>query len=221
MEKTVLTPELIFKEIAAIAEASPTTICALHQPCLPSPQCTSTQITKVLDFDRIESSWHQKKKAPNTDSVDALTYTSCKLCMVELKGWKNFLEHQPIAQKDKINDQEKEILQKRIEKQNHKYKLQDKLLESISLCEEIIGIEDIKQTVSIVYILVTDIDPHQNALSSLTQQLNILANTATDWETVCANKMAQHFTDETKAIKDIKTAFIYCREFDKFITAIA
>ena len=108
-------------------------------------------------------------------------------------------------------------MNKRIDKQNQKYKLQDKLLESISLCEEIIGIKDIKQLVSILYILVTDINPYQNAISSLTQQLNMLANTATDWETVCASKMSQHFTNETKGIK---TAFIYCKEFDKFIKTI-
>ena len=85
---------------------------------------------------------------------------------------------------------------------------------------EIIGIKDIKQLVSILYILVTDINPYQNAISSLTQQLNMLANTATDWETVCASKMSQHFTNETKTIKGIKTAFIYCKEFDKFIQTI-
>ena len=220
MEKTELTPELIFEEISTKSETPTTSICTLHNPCHPNPKCTSIQQTMVLNFDRIESNWHQKKKEPNTDSVDALTYTSNKLCMVELKGWKSFLEHQNISHKEKATGHEKEILNKRIDKQNQKYKLQDKLLESISLCEEIIGIKDIKQLVSILYILVTDINPYQNAISSLTQQLNMLANTATDWETVCASKMSQHFTNETKTIKGIKTALIYCKEFDKFIKTI-
>ena len=139
MEKTELTPELIFEEIATKSETPTTSICTLHNPCHPNPKCISIQQTMVLNFDRIESNWHQKKKEPNTDSVDALTYTSNKLCMVELKGWKSFLEHQNISHKEKATGHEKEILNKRIDKQNQKYKLQDKLLESISLCEEIIG----------------------------------------------------------------------------------
>lgn len=217
MEEIQPTPELIFRKIAAEFKMSPVSICTLHNPCYPIPNCTSVQQKGVLDFDEIERQWHQKTKKESTDSVDALTYTPSKLCMVELKGWKKFLEYQEIVQKENTTERDKNILNKRIDKQNQKYKLQDKLLESICICEEITGIENMKKLTSIVYILVTDVNPYKNAAVALMQQLNMLANTATDWETVCTTKMAQHFKTETEEIKDIKTAFVFCNEFDKFL----
>ena len=41
MEKTELTPELIFEEIATKSETPTTSICTLHNPCHPNPKCTS------------------------------------------------------------------------------------------------------------------------------------------------------------------------------------
>lgn len=218
MEETLLTPELIVEKIATTSGMPTVSICALHEPCYPNPNCTATQQKGVLNFDKIEENWHQKKKEQNTDSVDALTYTPHKLCMVELKGWKKFLEYQEITQKENTTERDKNILNNRIDKQNRRYKLQDKLLESIRICEEITGVENIKKSIPIVYILVTDVNPYKNAAVVLAQQLNMLANTATDWETVCTTKMEEHFNAETKEIKDIKTAFIFCKEFDKFIS---
>lgn len=107
MEKTELTPELIFEEIATKSETPTTSICTLHNPCHPNPKCTSIQQTMVLNFDRIESNWHQKKKEPNTDSVDALTYTSNKLCMVELKDGKVFWSIKTSHTKKRLPDMKK------------------------------------------------------------------------------------------------------------------
>lgn len=214
-----LNPEVIYRIIATKLEIPATSICILHAPCNPTPSCNLIQTKEVLNFDLVETKWHQKSNSQTTDSVDALTYTPRKLCLVELKGWKKFLEYQEIAQKNEVTEWQKNVLNKRIDKQNRKYKLQDKLLESIHICEEITRIENIKKLISIVYILVTDVDPYKNAAVVLTQQLNMLANTATDWETVCTSKMKQHLKTETEEIKDIKTAFIFCKDFDKFITS--
>lgn len=90
-------------------------------------------------------------------------------------------------------------------------------MESIFICEQIMGKENLKARIPIVYILTTDIDTQKNAALVLTQQLNMLANTATKWETVCADKMRTHFQAETRDIKDIKTAFVFCKELDAFI----
>ena len=65
MEKTELTPELIFEEIATKSETPTTSICTFTQSL-------ATQIRNappynkqmVLNFDRIESNWHQKRKNP-------------------------------------------------------------------------------------------------------------------------------------------------------------
>ena len=43
---------------------------------------------------------------------DALSYTEKVLCFVELKGWKEFLSHQPIAQKPLASEKEKQVLEK-------------------------------------------------------------------------------------------------------------
>lgn len=217
MAATLPTPEQIYLAVKEKTNSLPTTICQLHKPCTKKTGCLSPQQKEVIDFDRVELVWHQATCRQTTDSVDALTYTKHCLCMVELKGWKRFLEYQEIARKNNITTRDEEVLTKRIEKQSKKYKLQDKLLESIHICEEITGIKNLTQSLPVAYILVTDIDPNKNAVNVFAQQLNVLAHTSTDWETVCAEKMRSRFDEETKLIKEIRTIFIYCREFDETV----
>ena len=50
MEKTELTPELIFEEIATKSETPTTSICTLHNPCHPNPKCTSIQPNNGFEF---------------------------------------------------------------------------------------------------------------------------------------------------------------------------
>lgn len=209
-----VSPQQIVEKVVKETGSKPVTICSLHKPCTPKAACISIQQSEVFDFDAIERCWHRKMKCQSTSSVDAMTCTSSKLCMIELKGWKEFLSHQEIAGKEQITERENEVLSRRIGKQVKRYRLQNKLLDSLTICEEITGIEDLKSLLPTVYILVTDIDPDKDAASWFAQQLNVLANTATDWETVCATRTKEHFMEEMKSIKEISTAFILCKKFD-------
>lgn len=192
-----LTPEYICKSIIKQGKDYVMTLCNLHKPCNPIRGCSKEQKHPVIDFDKVEVDWHKRKGVPSTSSVDALAYNSQYLYFIEIKGWKQFLL-------------KKKLSWDKIQKQVGKYDLQGKLINSIFLCEEIVQTKKLLDHVPIVYVLVTDIDTHENGLQSLSQQLNWLAQTSSSWETVCNELLGQ----KLHAVENIKTKYISCKLFD-------
>ena len=225
-----MTPEHIFIEIStneaitsrrAIVEKM---ICSCFDSCFKAFLCETYPKSKMLDFDLVERTWHILKGEPSSSSTDGLTYTPQHLCFIEAKGWKKFLEHQPELQKESINDQEGSRVYYRIKKQTQKYHFQKKLLESISICEEIVGNNSIINCVPIRYLLVTDInitpnnDSQQDFASHIFQQHNFLATTSTKWETICVNEMKDKFKRDIDGIKGIEARFIQCNQLDEYLS---
>jgi hypothetical protein len=151
-----MTPEHIYKQVMTKTGVTPCSLCQLHVPCQHTPSCISLQQTPVINLDEVETQWHSAQGCASSPSSDALSYTKKVLCFVELKGWKEFLSHQPIAQKPLASEKEKQVLEKRITRQAGKYDLQRKLLESIKLCEDITTCNLNTGQIQIAFILVTD-----------------------------------------------------------------
>lgn len=212
-----MTPENIYKWVMTKTGVAPCCLCQLHAPCHHTPSCPSLQQTPVINLDEVETRWHSAQGCASSPSSDALAYTEKVLCFIELKGWKEFLAHQPIAQKPSASEKEKQVLEKRIAKQSGKYDLQHKLLESIKLCEDITTCNLNAELDQIVFILVTDVNVASNPLNVLTQQLNMLAFTTSSWEKVCTSALKKQLDTQ---IREHRTYFIGCRDFDALISKL-
>ena len=215
-----MTPSELYNSIKQQMQMSDTFICQLHTPCAGTPACAQPQNHPMLDFDEVEKRWHQQKGMKSTASVDALSHTERTLCMIEIKGWKMFLKHQPIAQQSAATPQQVNQLTQKIEKQTNSYQLQDKLLKSIEVCEEMSQNNNLPLHMPIAYILVTDIDPTINAAAVFTQQLNMLASTSSNWETVCAQHLSKRFQQQTAGMNNIRSYFIYCKQLDSLLAKL-
>ena len=199
-------------------------ICSCFDPCFKGFLCKTHPKSKMLDFDLVERTWHILNGEPSSSSTDGLTYTPQYLCFIEAKGWKKFLEHQPELQKESMAEREDARVYNRIKKQTQRYHFQKKLLESISICEEIIGNNSIMDCVPIRYLLVTDINiapninSQQDFASHIFQQFNFLATTSTKWETVCTNEMQNKLKRDIDGIKGIEARFIQCKQLDEYLS---
>lgn len=212
-----MTPEHIYKQVMTKTGVTPCSLCQLHIPCRHTPSCLSLQQTPVINLDEVETQWHSAQGCASSPSSDALSYTEKVLCFVELKGWKEFLSHQPIAQKPLASEKEKQVLEKRITRQAGKYDLQRKLLESIKLCEDITTCNLNTGQIQIAFILITDVNVASNPLNVLTQQLNMLAFTTSSWEKVCTSALKKQLDTQ---IREHRTYFIGCRDFDALMSQL-
>ena len=215
-----MTPAELYNSIKQQMTMADTSICQLHKPCTVTPACVQPQNHPMLDFDEVEKRWHQQKGMKSTASVDALSHTERTLCMIEIKGWKMFLKHQSIAQQSVSTPQQVNQLTQKIEKQTNSYQLQDKLLKSIEVCEEMSQNNNLPLYMPVAYILVTDIDPTINAAAVFTQQLNMLASTSSNWETVCAQHLSKRFQQQTAGMNNIRSYFIYCKQLDNLLAKL-
>lgn len=188
----------IYRDLINTGLATPTQLCSLHKPCIKTKGCKVQQNYPVLDFDGVKHLWRKQRKQAETSSVDALTYKAQELYFVEIKGWKQFLIYQQISEAS-------------IRQQVDTYDLQGKLLDSVALCEEIIGETEILKSIPSVYVLVTDISINEQGLESITANLNLLGSTSTNWETVCNRYLGK----KLGTVKQIKTLYVTCAEFDK------
>lgn len=221
----MFTPKDIYEIIKQFIACQEYNICFLHKPCKTEAKCHPTQKTPVIDFDLVKTEWNKKNKKESDASTDALTCSKSenKLCFVEIKGWLEFLKNQKTLKKlssgeiKELSKEERKSIKNKIYKQTSKYNFQKKLLDSISICEDITGVRDLCKVIEIKFILVTDIDPQKDPLNVFTQQLYMLANTSSDWETVCIDVLGRHLKS---SIKGISTDFIYCKEFDNYISHI-
>ena len=217
---TILKHEAISLQGAIVVKM----ICSYFDLCNKGFKCQDFPKSRMLDFDLIEKVWHSSKGKPSTSSTDGLAYTSRYLCFIEAKGWKKFLEQQNELKKATLTNQEKERVERRIEKQVQKYQFQKKVLDSISICEEIVGESSIIGQVPILYILVTDAtlssekNAQQDSITYLFQQLDYLANASTtNWEIVCASSMRDRFNESIKNVGHILPRFIQCKQLDDIL----
>ena len=97
-------------------------------------------------------------------------------------------------------------------KDNLAYKLSCSIETCIGiLCdEEGAGFESDFLSTSKCYIVVTDINIQQDPLASLASNLNLLAETASGWETVCW----KYLKEKVEQVKGMKTLFVSCHDFD-------
>lgn len=70
--------------------------------------------------------------------------------------------------------------------------------------------KDILNSISVAFLLVTDISLEDDPLQHLQQQLMMLASTSTDWKKVCAEQMKKVLEHQI----DIQSLFIECKNFD-------
>lgn len=178
-------------------------LCSLHHPCNPNPNCNIVNSFPVFDFDQITKDYRKRKGLPSCASVDGLTESRTIIYFIEMKGWKEYLLRTP------------RISESKIQKQVNKYDLAHKLADSVDtcvgiLCEVDAEKEDVFLSLPKCYVIVTDISPQQNPLDSIANNLNLLAQASSDWETVCWN----HLKEKAHQVKGIKTLFVSCREFD-------
>lgn len=202
----------IFDCILKYADNGTVSLCSLHAPC-EGNFCGTPQKTQVIEFDNVKRKWDDSLKQPHHSSVDALTYNN-KLCFVEIKGWTKFLEKQKILKKKNLTEKDEDILRDKIDRQSASYDYQKKFLDSIILCENISGQNDISKNIPILFILVTDINPVTNPIELFSEQLNMLANTSTNWNKICYDSMYKHLKNQ---LGTNNIFFINCKEFDDFI----
>lgn len=98
--------------------------------------------------------------------------------------------------------------------------MQNKFINSLTVCEEITGVSEISSRIPTFFVLVTDIDTEREALKGLALSLSLLAETSTDWETVCAEKMNEHIDNQFAKVKNVTTRFINCQNFDMEIAKL-
>lgn len=178
-------------------------LCTLHRPCNPKPDCSIGSSYPVFDFDLITGDYCKRKSLPSCASVDALAEKQTTIYFVEMKGWKEFLSRTS------------RISERKIQKQVSKYDLAHKLADSVHTCIALLSevneeFENDFLSVPKCYVIVTDISPQQNPLGSIANNLNLLAETSSDWESVCWNRLKE----KAQQVKGIKTFFVSCREFD-------
>lgn len=146
----------------------------------------------------------KRKKRESYSSVDALTYKQSCLLLIELKSWKEFIDHTS------------QISETKIQKQVDKFNLRKKLLDSISICRDLANDPDFLADKPSVYVIATDIDPTRNALGALAMSLNVLANTSSQWEQVCL----QFMSESIAGISEMKTHYLYCKDFDSYYNSL-
>lgn len=178
-------------------------LCALHHPCNPKRNCNKGSNHLVFDFDQITRDYRKRKSFPSCTSVDAFTEKEGILYFVEMKGWREYLLRTSGISESKI--------QKQVDKYNLAHKLADSVDTCIGLlCEVDTGLEAAFLSLQKCYVIVTDISPQQNPLASIASNLNFLAETSSNWEIVCWNRLKE----KAQQVKSMKTIFVSCHDFD-------
>lgn len=206
-----MTPDEICRTICEYIKGGRTVICNLHSACSPSKgkfyMCeTAKSKTPVIDFDSVKIKADKEKGIESRKSVDALFCSASGkyICFIELKSWVLFLVHGG--------------KESNVRKQAEKYEsdLPEKLKDSIEICKEISGNVDILEGCVIVFILVTDITPERDGLSSFYSSMSALAGYSSDLKKLC-NRLSSGIMDR---ITSVETRYWYCRDFDREINEL-
>ena len=203
------------------------TICGLHKPCIAIRQCTPCSTQSVIDYDSFKEWYCAKYKSRTVSSVDALILDPKAICLIEIKGWDEFLKHQS------------KCLEKAVNKQLNKYDFESKYSDSLRLlinltdstCFEFSSDErSAFHATPKYYLLVTDIDYREKGVEYLNESLGFLAESSStkNREDHCLDKTKEHF-DRLKSVdmlakygvaNPINQHIIYCRDFDQEISQL-
>lgn len=180
-------------------------ICYLEKNCLKNGFCSYSQSNPVLDFDNIKNKHFRDLKKSTPASVDALTagVHGTALCFVELKGWKNYIDHHTKQKKT-------------VQETASGYNLAGKLSDSQALCIDLSKEPDIFAHMPVRFILVTDIDPTVSGIEYIHSMFIALAETTTEIYSQCITE-SQKVLDSDIHIDKV---FIQCKDFDKYIATI-
>lgn len=182
-------------------------LCDLHKPCnhTTGHRCTTVLTHKVINFDDVKTEYQRGKKGPQKASVDGFTYKDRLFCFVELKGWADFLTFHT----------NRDTLKTEIKEQTDKYDLNKKLTDSMLICKDIASNPELFKDNSIAFILVTDIDIVEDGTMELYSDLMSLAETSTNWKTICNQELKGKLSTLPTTIS---TFYIKCQDFDKKLT---
>lgn len=175
-------------------------ICEVETTCRRQGFCEHRQSVQVIDFDEVKNDFYQGVRSPA--SVDAVCASGSGryFCFVELKGWKNYL---------RFENKQKEG----IEATAASYHLDRKLEASEQLCISISSDGSLFASMSVVFVLVTDIDVAENGMEAFAGSLFALAETSSDRYLRCRTAAMQVLETEIKVEHD----YVCCKDFDRHI----
>ena len=87
----------------------------------------------------------------------------------------------------------------------------------MSICRDVSENANILKNVSIAFILVTDIDVDEDGTMEFYSNLMDLAETSSDWETICNRELKDKLLSLPS---DISTYYIKCQNFDETISKL-
>ena len=90
-------------------------------------------------------------------------------------------------------------------------------MDSLSICREVAENADIFKDASIAFILVTDIDVDEDGTMEFYSNLMDLAETSSDWETICNRELKDKLLSLPS---DISTYYVKCQKFDEVISKL-
>lgn len=200
------TPAEFYEKLISDFHLSEHILCDLHKPCNKTGghRCTSVLTSRMIDFDKVKTEVHRGKEGSPKSSVDGFTYKNQLYCFVELKGWTDFL----------IFHTNPTTLEAEIKEQAEQYDLNKKLIESMSICEDVSENTEIFKDASIAFILVTDIDVEEDGVMEFYSDMMGLAETSSDWKVVCNRELKDKLLSLPS---NINTYYIKCQKFDETI----
>ena len=205
----IQTPAELYTKLISDFNLTEHILCDLHKPCNKSNghRCKYVMAYPIIDFDEVKTEYQRGKSGNPKSSVDGFTYKNQLCCFVELKGWADFLAFHTNP----------DTLQTEIEEQADKYDLNKKLVDSMSICRDVSENANIFKNVSIAFILVTDIDVDEDGTMEFYSNLMDLAETSSDWETICNRELKDKLLSLPS---DISTYYIKCQNFDETISKL-
>lgn len=206
------TAQELYNALLSYSANGETSICQLHKPCSQQPLCATTSKTPVQDFDYIEKkiATGVRSSLPSCDGV-ALSVNHVVFCFVEIKGWDKFVQYN-ITDSDNLSSADKT----KIDSQVATYNLKGKLEQSIRDCEQITNQNDLFMSIPYAYVIVTDINSENDAISDIAANLSSLAETASVW-TYCDDKMVEALDNVDIVVKKV---YSHCRDFDQVLSRV-
>lgn len=180
-------------------------VCYVNKDCKRLGFCSSTQQTRILDFDEIKNLAYHGSKKSMPSSVDAVCLSGNKqtFCFVELKGWQQYIDYltkQRYSVEETVDD----------------YNLKGKLTDSQELCMLLASDIDAFAEIPVCFILVTDIDTSTKGLDSFHSMMTDLANCTDDLYSSCVSAARKTLDSEIH----INHYYITCKQFDQFLSRI-
>lgn len=200
-----MTAKELYEFIGSITKLPENIICDLHKPCAypHKHECEEILTHKLINFDDVKTFIQKGRKGPQRSSVDGYTYEKEWYCFVEIKGWKIFLNRNPVANEEEIN------------KQAERYDLEKKYSESRDICLSLSKEKNLFKDKKIAFFLVSDIDDQKGSgLYSLVANLNKLGVRTPTREDYC-NQALQNKLDSLP--KEVSTFYVECKKFDESI----